>query len=282
LNNSHQSVHSHDSGHTHADGSTHSHQNEGSGKLMAFLGRVAHNGETLSDYRGTRIIHASNHTVIATIAILLVGVVLAHLLPTSISGVGWVVAIVAAAHLAILVIGGLLLTLFIRHQRSTSRQLVIDSIPWRGTEQVLDVACGTGMLLNGCARKLTTGKAIGIDMWQEPVSGSPSVLMLNAKAEGVADKVEYKEMDARHLTFPDASFDVVTSSFALHHIATRPGELDQAVGEMIRVLKPGGYLALIDVDNLMKGADTIIKYAKLDVTKQQKTAFFRMITARKA
>lgn len=146
---------------------------------------------------------------------------------------------------------------------------------------VLDVGCGTGMLLNGCARKLTTGKAIGIDLWQQAIAGSSNVLMQNAKAEGVSDKVEYQEMDARHLAFGDDHFNVVVSSFALHHIGTVRADREQAVTEMIRVLAPGGYLSLVDTGSMIDMAELVVSKAELEIVSHQKTHFFQVVTARK-
>jgi ubiquinone/menaquinone biosynthesis C-methylase UbiE len=249
---------------------------------MKLLGSIAHEGKGLSDYRSRRLVLASNHVIVITIFVLLVGVILAHLLPSGLSSIAWIITIAALGHLALLVIGGLLVTLLVRHQRTQSRRMVIDSIPWRGTEMVLDVACGTGMLLNGCARKLTTGKAIGVDLWQQPIAGSANVLMMNAKAEGVADKVHYQEMDARHLTFEDQRFDVVVSSFALHHIGTQRADREQAVMEMIRVLAPGGHLSLVDTGSMIEMADDVISQAGLEIVSRQKTHFFQVVTARKA
>jgi arsenite methyltransferase len=47
-------------------------------------------------------------------------------------------------------------------------------------------------------------------------------------------------------TFVDAAFGVVASNFVIHEVNT-PQELEQMMSEMIRVLRPGGRLALIDL-----------------------------------
>jgi ubiquinone/menaquinone biosynthesis C-methylase UbiE len=228
------------------------------------------------------MIPVSNHLILATILALLGGAFLAYNLPTSLKGLGRAIVIATAVLLAVFLIGGLGLTRFIRRQRAIVRRMVIDSIPWQGTESVLDVGCGTGMLLNGCAQRLTTGKAIGIDLWQEPVAGTPNVLMENARAEGVADKVDYQEMDARHLTFEDSRFNVVVSSLALHHIGTQPEDREQAVTQMIRVLAPGGYLSLVDVSSMIDIAESVIARSGLQITRREQARFFRLLTARKA
>ncbi len=268
---------------THDHDTAHSHDGTNNGvTIMGLIGRFAHQGESLSDYRSTQVIHASNRTMLVTVLVLVVGVVLSYVLPANLSGVALAFVVVGAAHLAILVLGGLAMTLFVRYQRGTSRRMLINAIPWRGAEKVLDVGCGTGMMLNGCAQKLTTGKAIGVDLWQQPVAGSSSVLLKNARAEGVADKVTYQEMDARHLTFEDASFDVVVTSFALHHIGTQTKDREQAVNQMIRVLKPGGYLAVLDVGPMIDIAESVIAQAGLEIVQSKETHFFRLVTVRKA
>lgn len=270
-----QSVHSHDHQVTPNQGV------EGDG-FMRFLGRIAHNsGASLSNYRSSRLILASNKTIMISLLVLLGGVILAHTLPGVLSTVAIAVLVIAGGHLAVVVMGGLLVVLVVRNVRSRIRRTVINSIPWTGREHVLDVGCGTGMLLNGCAQKLTTGKAIGIDLWQQEVAGSTNTLWENAKAEGVAGKVEYQMMDARHLTFENATFEVVVSSLALHHIGSQRADQEQAVTQMIRVLKPGGYLSIVDVGSMMNTAEDVMESAGLEMVYRHKTRFYRVATARK-
>ena len=125
-------------------------------------------------------------------------------------------------------------------------------------ERVLDVGCGLGLFLIGAAKRLSTGRAVGIDKWQqEDLSGNNAAGTLrNAMIEGVADKVEVHTGDARKLPFPDASFDVVLSSMALHNIYNA-GERQTAVREIARVLAPGGRVLIVDVRHTSKYAATL-------------------------
>jgi len=70
-------------------------------------------------------------------------------------------------------------------------------------------------------------------------------VLRNAEAEGVIAHIEVREGDARRLPFPDAAFDVVVSNFVVHEVDT-PQEREQMMSEMMRVLTPGGRLALVD------------------------------------
>ena len=126
------------------------------------------------------------------------------------------------------------------------RERLLGYIAWKGHEQVLDVGCGRGLMLIAAAKRLTTGKAIGIDIWQkEDLSNNrPEETLENARCEHVADRVEVKTADMRRLPFEDASFDVVISCAAIHNIYSSTDRA-KAISEIARVLKPGGQ-ALID------------------------------------
>jgi ubiquinone/menaquinone biosynthesis C-methylase UbiE len=129
-----------------------------------------------------------------------------------------------------------------------ARDALIDAIPWRGDEQVLDVGCGRGLLLIAAAKHLTLGRAIGIDVWHSrgEAGNRPEATWRNARAEGVADRIDVRDADARDLPFADNTFDVIVSSLVLHNIHGR-AERAKALSEIARVLKPGGHAALLDV-----------------------------------
>lgn len=98
-------------------------------------------------------------------------------------------------------------------------------------QRVLDVACGTGVVAITAAR--AGARVDGLDL-------TPALLeraRYNASVAGVA--IEFVEGDAEALPYPDASFDVVLSQYG-HMFAPRP---DVTIGEMLRVLKPGGRIA---------------------------------------
>ncbi len=132
------------------------------------------------------------------------------------------------------------------------RDELIDSLALTGDEKILDVGCGRGLLLIGAAKRLGGGKgggkATGIDIWStdDLSDNSPDAVKQNAKIEGVSDRVRIETGDARKLVYPDANYDVVMSSLAIHNIPEKD-ERKQAIREMWRVLKPGGKLLIYDI-----------------------------------
>ena len=92
-----------------------------------------------------------------------------------------------------------------------------------GKRAVLDAGCGRGLALIGCAKKLTTGKAVGIDLWaaKDLSNNNPEATRANAAIEGVADRVEVETGDITGLPFSDASFDVIISMTVIYNIPSR-------------------------------------------------------------
>jgi arsenite methyltransferase len=144
-------------------------------------------------------------------------------------------------------IGGLLMLLYAKWWKFLHRDRMLKMISWRGDEQVLDVGTGRGLLLVGAARLLKSGKSVGIDVWStKDLSGnSLERTQSNIEIEGVKDKVVLKSEDARKLSFPDASFDVILSNLCIHNIPDSEGRA-QACREIARVLKPGGKAVISD------------------------------------
>ena len=128
------------------------------------------------------------------------------------------------------------------------RDGIIGALPWPGDDAVLDVGCGRGLLLIAAAKRLPDGRAVGVDIWDasDESGNRPEATLENARIEGVAERVEVVDGDARRLPFGDETFDVVLSSLVLHNIHA-PSDRQEALREMVRVLKEGGHLAILDV-----------------------------------
>lgn len=144
--------------------------------------------------------------------------------------------------------GALLMIWGSRRGKLGLRDRLLDGLALGGDERVLDVGCGRGLLLIGAAKRLPRGRAVGIDLWQkrDQSGNDPAATLANARAEGVAERVDIQTGDMREMPFETGSFDAVVSSFAIHNVPGAAGRA-KALAEIVRVLKPGGRLALLDV-----------------------------------
>ncbi len=135
-----------------------------------------------------------------------------------------------------------------RRGKLRARDALLDRLALRGDERVLDVGCGRGLLLVGAARRVERGSAVGIDLWSAKDLGDnrAAATLENARVEGVADRVTVETGNMCEMPFDDASFDVVVSCFAIHNVAARE-DRRRAIGEIARVLKPGGRVAIQDL-----------------------------------
>lgn len=103
---------------------------------------------------------------------------------------------------------------------------------------VLDVGTGPGVLLAEIARARTDLQARGVDL-------SPD--MVTAALKNVAEfgaRVTVRPGDVVELPFDDAAFDIVVTTFSMHHWS----DIDAAIPEILRVLKPGGKCFVYDFD----------------------------------
>ena len=103
--------------------------------------------------------------------------------------------------------------------------------------RVLDVACGTGVLARAAAERAGPGGSVtGLDI-------NPGML---AVARRIAPAIDWREGAADALPFDDGVFDAVVSQFGLMFFPDR----EAALREMLRVLAPGGHLAVAVFDSL--------------------------------
>ena len=136
------------------------------------------------------------------------------------------------------------------------RDRLLDALALHGDEQALDVGCGRGLMLIGAATRLTAnGRAVGIDRWtgRDGRAASRAATMENARRAGVAERVTVHEADPRALPFADGHFDLVLSSLAIHHLPT-VADRAAALGEVLRVTRPGGRIVIVDTSGTARYA----------------------------
>ena len=102
----------------------------------------------------------------------------------------------------------------------------------RPGDRVLDAACGTGDLAVADLRA-GAGRVTGLDF-------SPRML---ERARRKAPRVEWVEGDLLALPFEDGTFDAATIGFGVRNVV----DLERALGELHRVLRPGGRLAILEI-----------------------------------
>jgi len=120
------------------------------------------------------------------------------------------------------------------------RALTVDAALLKPGEKVLDVGCGTGgVTIPAKLRVGDKGSAAGIDPAPEMIA------VAQKKAARAKLDVDFRVGVIESLPYPDASFDVVTSSLMMHHL---PKDLQvKGLVEIRRVLKPGGRLLIADM-----------------------------------
>jgi demethylmenaquinone methyltransferase/2-methoxy-6-polyprenyl-1,4-benzoquinol methylase len=109
----------------------------------------------------------------------------------------------------------------------------------RKGNSVLDIAGGTGDLAARFAQLVgSEGRVVLADINDSMLQVGRDKLL----DQGIQGNIEYVQADAQHLPFPDNSFDCITIAFGLRNVT----DMDLALRSMLRVLKPGGRLLVLE------------------------------------
>ncbi|HEY8505985.1 MAG TPA: methyltransferase domain-containing protein [Gemmataceae bacterium] len=129
--------------------------------------------------------------------------------------------------------------------RAFPRQLarMVEDLPLRPGDRALDVPCGDGFFTLLLARRVgPTGRAVGADLSEDCLRRARR----NARGRaGESARVEWRRADAYHLPFDPDTFDGVWCAQSLISLP----EPEPALREMFRVLRPGGFVALMEEDS---------------------------------
>ncbi len=118
------------------------------------------------------------------------------------------------------------------------RKEMVKSINFSRAGRALDICCGPGNLSRLIAKNMPEGEVVGVDFSREMIRQARQ-----KTGEKSPDNLKFQVGDATELEFAANQFDYVTVAFGLRNIE----ELDKAVREMLRVLKPGGTAASLDL-----------------------------------
>jgi demethylmenaquinone methyltransferase/2-methoxy-6-polyprenyl-1,4-benzoquinol methylase len=119
------------------------------------------------------------------------------------------------------------------------KRVTIEMSGVRPGHHVLDIAGGTGDL----AAKFS--KIVGPQGTVVLADINDSMLKVGRDRlvdRGITDNVRFSQADAQYLPFPDNTFDVITIAFGLRNVTDK----DMALRSMLRVLKPGGKLLVLE------------------------------------
>ena len=119
------------------------------------------------------------------------------------------------------------------------KRVTIEMSGVRPGHHVLDIAGGTGDL----AAKFS--KIVGPEGTVVLADINDSMLKVGRDRlvdRGITDNVRFSQADAQYLPFPDNTFDVITIAFGLRNVTDK----DMALRSMLRVLKPGGKLLVLE------------------------------------
>lgn len=114
-------------------------------------------------------------------------------------------------------------------------------------QEILDVACGTGDFSIAIARKSNPDTSVtGVDL----SDGMLNMMRFKVASSGLSGRISCEQGNCEQLRFADGSFDRVTIAFGIRNFENR----ETALREIMRVLKPGGRLVILELSVPSNGA----------------------------
>jgi SAM-dependent methyltransferase len=109
---------------------------------------------------------------------------------------------------------------------------------------VLDAGCGAGRSTVALGRAIKGGRITAVDRFDSNYidSGGLALLKRNLRLANLEDRVDIRKGDITHLPFPDNTFDSAVSTHVFDHLGR---EASRALGEVHRVLRPGGRFLMV-------------------------------------
>lgn len=144
---------------------------------------------------------------------------------------------------------------------------ILSELPAEDIHRVLDLGCGHGAVAIQTANRFPDATVDGIDLWRSVDQSGNTIdaARHNLQLNGVDGRVTLATGDMVDLPYPDATFDLVTASMAIHNIPHAVGRA-QAVREAWRVLAPQGHLVIVDIQRTAEYASILRELGADQVT----------------
>ena len=124
-------------------------------------------------------------------------------------------------------------------EKQFRKRIYLKFLPLKDDQKVLDICCANGF---GTGILASTFPACSIDA----LDLNPQMITVARRNNAHIKNIHFQVADCTHLPFPDNSFDMLTAFLALHELPTNL--LGSAMKEITRVLKPGGFLFVFELN----------------------------------
>ena len=123
------------------------------------------------------------------------------------------------------------------------RKKAIKRLAAHAPKKILDIATGTGDFAIQACQQLPEVQITAVDISE----GMMQVGRQKVKKKGLQQHIQFEREDCTALSYPDNTFDAITTAFGIRNFAS----LDKGLEEMCRVLRPGGLLCILELTQPM-------------------------------
>ncbi len=123
------------------------------------------------------------------------------------------------------------------------RKKAINRLAAHAPKKILDIATGTGDFAIQACQQLPEVQITAVDISE----GMMQVGRQKVKKKGLQQHIQFEREDCTALSYPDNTFDAITTAFGIRNFAS----LDKGLEEMCRVLRPGGQLCILELTQPM-------------------------------
>nr|WP_250673342.1 class I SAM-dependent methyltransferase [Paeniclostridium ghonii]MCM0165471.1 class I SAM-dependent methyltransferase [Paeniclostridium ghonii] len=130
--------------------------------------------------------------------------------------------------------------------QSKIHYLIVNKIAYKENAKILDIGVGSASLITKLAKSFSKAYLVGIDYWGNDWEYSKQICEINAKYEGVADRIKFIQASASDLPFSENEFDIVVSCLTFHEVKDEADKI-KVLKEALKVLNKGGQFVFLDL-----------------------------------